>query len=116
VGEVLAASHFAFLTSRFEGSSITLLEAMSMRQVALTTEVGNVRDVIEDGVNGFVVASRDPSGFAARVGEALADPAREAAMRERARRTVLERYDLPAMVGVYADAIRGALRGRRQCA
>jgi glycosyltransferase involved in cell wall biosynthesis/SAM-dependent methyltransferase len=114
VPELLAVSRFAFLTSRFEGSSITILEAMSMRQVVLTTEVGNVRDVIEDGQNGFVIRSREPTDFAARVSEVLADPGREAAIRERARQTILERYDLTAMVRVYSEAVREALARRHQ--
>jgi glycosyltransferase involved in cell wall biosynthesis len=114
VAEILAVSHFAFLTSRFEGSSITLLEAMSMGLVVLSTEAGSVRDVITDGENGFIISSRSPAGFAARVAEMLADPDRDAAVRGRARQTVLERYDLSAMVRVYAEAIARALAARRQ--
>ncbi|MBI3664815.1 MAG: glycosyltransferase [Acidobacteria bacterium] len=114
IPEMLAVSRFAFLTSRFEGSSITLLEAMSMRQVVLATDVGNIRDVIENGVNGFIVPSREPADFAARVGEVLADAAREAEISKCARRTVLERYELSSMVRIYADAIAQALAERRQ--
>lgn len=114
VGEVLAVSRFAFLTSRFEGSSVTLLEAMSMRQVVFSTDVGSVREVIEDGVNGFIIPSREPEDFAARMSEVLADPAREAEIRERARSTILERYDQSAMVRIYAEAIGYALARRRQ--
>ena len=113
VGETLAVSHFALLTSQFEGSSITLLEAMSMRQIVLSTEAGSVRDVIEDGVNGFIVPSRSPADFAARIMEALADPARDRAMREAARRMAIERYDVSIMIRVYADTIREALAERR---
>lgn len=111
--EILAVSHFAFLTSRFEGSSITLLEAMSMRQVVLATDVGTARDVIEDGASGFIVLSRSPADFAARVAQVLDDPAREVEIRNRARQTVLDRYDLGRMVRVYADTIAEAV-ARRQ--
>ncbi len=114
VPEVLAVSRFAFLTSRFEGSSVTLLEAMAMRQVAVVSDAGNAREVIEDGVSGFIIRSRRPEDFAARVTEVLADPAREAEMGRRARATVLERYDLRDMVRVYADAAAQALAARRQ--
>lgn len=112
VGEVLAVSRFAFLTSRFEGSSVTVLEAMSMRQIVIAADAGSIRDVIENGVNGFVVSSREPADFAACVSKALADPAGEAEMRERARRTILERFELAGMIRVYADAIAGALARR----
>ncbi len=118
VAEVLAVSRFAFLTSRFEGSSVTLLEAMSMRLVALATGAGNAREVIEDGSNGFVIPAREPADFAARVGEVLADPARQAAIRDRARQTVVDRYNLDAMVRIYAETLGEALarRGKPQLA
>jgi glycosyltransferase involved in cell wall biosynthesis len=116
VPEVLAVSRFAFLTSRFEGSSLTLLEAMAMRQVVLTPAAGSAADVIEDGVNGFLVRSRRPDDFAARVAEVLADPAREAEIGRRARDTILARYDLRGMIRVYRDAVGQALAARRQSA
>ena len=112
VGEVLAASRFSVLPSRFEGSSITLIEAMSMGQVVASTDTGSVREVIEDGMNGFIVSSREPADFAARLGPAVMDSARAAAMGERARRTVVERYDLTAMVEVYAQVLDRALARR----
>ncbi len=116
VPEILAASHFALLTSRFEGSSITLLEAMSMRQIVLSTEAGSVRDVITDGVNGFIISSRSPAEFAGRILEVLGNPSREAEIRERARQTIIEHYDLASMVRVYAETIREALAERRDAA
>ena len=109
VPEVLAVSRFSFLTSRFEGSSVTLLEAMAMRQVVIVPDVGNARDVIDDGASGFIIPTRRPEDFAARVTEVLADPAREAEIGRRARQTILERYDQQVMVRVYAGAIAQAL-------
>jgi glycosyltransferase involved in cell wall biosynthesis len=109
VPEVLAVSRFAFLTSRFEGSSVTLLEAMAMRQVVVVSDVGNARDVIDDGTTGFIIPTRRPEDFAARVTEVLADPARETEIGRRARQTILERYGQQVMVRVYAAAIAQAL-------
>jgi glycosyltransferase involved in cell wall biosynthesis len=116
VPEILSLSHFALLTSKFEGSSITLIEAMSMRQIVLSTETGSVRDVISDGVNGFVIPSRSPADFAARILEILGDVGRERAMREQARRTVVERFDSAKMIRVYAESIREGLAERRGAA
>jgi 2-deoxystreptamine N-acetyl-D-glucosaminyltransferase/2-deoxystreptamine glucosyltransferase len=109
VPEILAVSDYMLLTSRTEGSPITILEAMSLKAVVLSTAVGNVREVIDDGVNGFVIENRDPSSFADRFEEIRHDPEREKRMREAARRTILERFDESRMLDGYAEVFRAAL-------
>ena len=69
VAEILAVSDYLLLTSKTEGSPLTVLEAMSLERIVLSTAVGNVREVIDDGVNGFVIEGRDPATFAARFDE-----------------------------------------------
>jgi glycosyltransferase involved in cell wall biosynthesis len=109
VPEILALSDYLLLTSKTEGSPITILEAMSLEVVVLSTAVGNVRDVIEDGVNGFVIGGRDPATFADRFDAIRRDPERERRMREAARRTILDRFDEPQLLKSYADVFRAAL-------
>ena len=109
VPEILALSDYLLLTSKTEGSPITILEAMSLKVVVLSTAVGNVRDVIEDGVNGFVIDGRDPAAFADRFATIRRDPERERRMREAARRTILDRFDEPQLLKSYADVFGAAL-------
>ncbi|MEX2302990.1 MAG: glycosyltransferase [Bryobacterales bacterium] len=109
VPEILALSDYLLLTSKTEGSPITILEAMSLKLVVLSTAVGNVREVIEDGVNGFVIDGREPAAFADRFDAIRRDPEREIRMREAARRTILERFDEPQLLKSYADVFRAAL-------
>lgn len=47
------------LPSLWEGLPISLLEAMCMRKVCLVSDVIGNRDVIENGVNGFICRSAD---------------------------------------------------------
>jgi glycosyltransferase involved in cell wall biosynthesis len=61
------------------------------------------------GVNGLMFDFFDPAGLARQVVEVLAHPARYRALGERARQTVVERYDmqrvcLPAQVGLVLAA------------
>jgi glycosyltransferase involved in cell wall biosynthesis len=113
VPEILAVSDYLLLTSKTEGSSLTILEALSLNLVVLSTDTGNVREVIDNGVNGFVVEGRDPGAFADRFEEIRRDPGREKLMREAARRTILERFDQSRMLDGYAEVFRAALgRGR----
>jgi glycosyltransferase involved in cell wall biosynthesis len=109
VPEILAVSDYMFLTSKTEGSPITILEAMSLKLVVLTTAVGNVCEVIENGVTGFVIDGRDPAAFADRFDEIRRGREREKRMREAARQTILERFDEPRMLASYAEVFAAAL-------
>ena len=54
-----------FLLSSFsEGTSMTLLEAMSLSKPCVVTDAGGNREVIQDGVNGFVTPNDDHQKFA----------------------------------------------------
>jgi glycosyltransferase involved in cell wall biosynthesis len=110
VPEILAVSDYMLLTSKTEGSPISILEAMSLKLVVMSTAVGNVPEVIEDGVHGFVIDGRDPASFADRFDASMRDPDGEKRMRGAARRTILERFDEPVMLGAYAEVFDAALR------
>jgi glycosyltransferase involved in cell wall biosynthesis len=109
VPEILAASDYMLLTSKTEGSPLTLLEAMSLGRIVMTTAVGNVREVVDHGVNGFVVEGREPAAFAACFEEIRRDPEREKGMRQAARRTILERFEESRMLAAYAEVFGAAL-------
>jgi glycosyltransferase involved in cell wall biosynthesis len=78
--------------------SWSMLEAMSTGALVVGSRTGPVEDVIVDGENGLLVDFFDPEGLARRVAEVLAEPQRFAALRARARETVLERFALERCV------------------
>jgi glycosyltransferase involved in cell wall biosynthesis len=53
----------------------------------VATRVGGTADLVRDGVNGLLVAPRDPAALAAAISRVLADPAAAAALAAAARRT-----------------------------
>ncbi|QYK41885.1 MAG: glycosyltransferase [Paracoccaceae bacterium] len=83
----------AYLTYPFV-LSWSMLEAMSAGALVVGSSTPPVREVIADGVNGRLVDFFDVAGWSAALTEALAEPARFDPLRQAARATVLERYDL----------------------
>ena len=55
VREILACVDVAVLPSYFEGMGRVLLEAMAMKKPVVGTRVGGIPDLIEDGVNGYLI-------------------------------------------------------------
>ncbi|MBO4814311.1 MAG: glycosyltransferase family 4 protein [Muribaculaceae bacterium] len=55
------------LPSYFEGLPISLLEAMSYHRPVLTTPVGGIPSIVEDGVNGLMVQPGDCNALGERI-------------------------------------------------
>lgn len=62
------------LTSESEGLPLSLIEAMMCGLPAVASNVGDIADLIEDGINGYLVASRSPIAFAQCFIELLTNP------------------------------------------
>jgi glycosyltransferase involved in cell wall biosynthesis len=87
--------------------SWSLLEAMSAGCLVVASRTPPVEEVIRDGENGLLVDFFSTERIAARIDEALSME-NSRLLRERARGTVIERYDLkrvclPAQVGLVAQ-------------
>ncbi len=64
VAEYLRAADLFVLGSEKEGWCTSLLEALACGKPIVSTDVSSARDIVKDGVNGFVVRHRDPLSFA----------------------------------------------------
>ncbi|MDR5698638.1 glycosyltransferase [Agromyces aerolatus] len=105
-----AEASWMLLTSRSEGSPLVLAEAMARGCVPIAYDVPyGPADLIEHGVNGFLVPDGDREAAAAAILRlSRASAAERAAMREAARRTA-ERFDDAAVTGLWLSAERDAL-------
>lgn len=78
-----------------------------MEVPVLATEIGGVREVVRDGVDGVILAPRHPAAWAQAVLELLGDETRRRAMGTEGRRHALEHYGAPAhgrsVVGLYQE-------------
>lgn len=60
--------------SLWEGTPLTVFEAMAMRLPIVSTDVDGLGEVLENGLNALVVASKDPAALASGMGKLLDDP------------------------------------------
>lgn len=75
VGDYLAASDYFVMSSKMEGLPISLLEAMSMGVMPVSTPAGGVCDVIRNGENGYISSSHSPEDFYKTIKDAITNVA-----------------------------------------
>jgi glycosyltransferase involved in cell wall biosynthesis len=83
----------AYLTYPFV-LSWSMLETMATEGLVVGSATGPVTEVIRTGENGVLVDFFDVADWSRKLARALAKPDDYAGMRQRARRDVIERYDL----------------------
>lgn len=91
------------LASHSEGISNAVLEAMACELPAVSTECGGMREVITDGVDGYLVAPRDHEAMARALAILATDRERALAMGRAARRRILEGFTLSRQVDAWLE-------------
>jgi glycosyltransferase involved in cell wall biosynthesis len=102
----LAGARIFVLTSATEGVSLALLEAMMSGVPAVVPDVGDLRDLVQDGVNGFVIETPTVDRFAERISAMLADPAHHLQLAAAAKRTA-SAHDVDAVAARWDGILEG---------
>lgn len=108
---LLASSHVVCLASRGgEGLPRVLAEAAAAGRAIVATDVPGCRDVVQDGVNGLLVAPRNPAALADALERLIGSPAARAAFGRAGREIALARFDqrlvIPRMLDLYRSLAR----------
>ena len=93
--------------------SWSMIEAMSSECLVIGSSTPPVLEVIEDRHNGLLVDFFSPEDVADRVDEVLGHPDEMREIRQRARQTVIERYDLEKCLDRQMTLIRNLVMGHR---
>jgi glycosyltransferase involved in cell wall biosynthesis len=98
------------LPSYREGTPKTLLESASMQKPLIATDVPGCKEVIQDGVNGYLVQVKNPVDLADKMEKVLlsGDNVLEA-MGRKSREMVLLKYDESIVISAYERAIAEVL-------
>ncbi len=90
-----------------EGVSRILLEAASMAKPLITTDNIGCREVVEDGVNGFLCQPKNSADLVAKIRQFIELPKIEKnKMGENSRKKILAEYDEQRIINIYLQKIQ----------
>lgn len=92
--EAICSSRIYCLPSKHEGMPMSVLEAMSYGLATISTPVGGVPQVIQDGVNGYLMPIDDSEFLAYRINELLDDSDLAARLGSAGRKTIVESFGM----------------------
>lgn len=109
VSAALACLDVYVSTSRREGLSVAVIEALAAGLPCVITEAGGARELVDDGQNGFVLPCGEVAGLSRRVTELLDAPERARLMGQAGRRRAEAMFDERVMTSRYQQAYEDIL-------
>jgi len=101
IPEILKLFDIYVLPSVWEGLPMVILEAMAARCPIIATDVGGVRNVIANGLNGSIVEPRNSSVLSAEIIKLLSNKALRASYTRAAHDTVSTKFSAETMTRKY---------------
>lgn len=103
VPSILRGSDIALLTSVSEGIPLTLIEGMACGLPCVSTDVGGIREVVEDGRTGLLCPVGEPGAIAAALGRLAGDRRLRGTMGAAGRDTAESRFSERQMIDRYEE-------------
>ena len=103
VRPIVSQSDVVVLPSYREGTPRALLEAAAMGKPLITTDAVGCREVVSDGVNGFLVPVKDPLALAGAMIKLIEHPGLRELMGKEGRAKVEREFDERVVIGKILD-------------
>lgn len=94
---VLSVMDVFVMPSLQEGLGLALMEAMAAGVPAVGSAVGGIKDLIQDGFNGFLVSPADPGALSKAILRLLREPDKAKSLAQQARVFINESFSLKKM-------------------
>jgi len=107
VQELLSQSDIYLSTSTSEGVSNAILEAMNSSLPVVTTDAGDARRMVLDGISGYVASVGDVLSMTQSVIKLVEDYASRIAFGKCARKLLADKYSVDRVVDMYQKLIIG---------
>lgn len=102
---IMSNSDVLVLSSRSEGLSLSLLEAMAMGKPVIATDVGGNPEIVKHGITGILVPPADPNALADAMEYLIKNPGSAQKMAMTARQMVIERFTHVQMVNAVQNLL-----------
>lgn len=86
------------LASNWEGFGLVLVEAMALGKPVVATNVGGIREIVQDGQTGYLVPPGQPDALASRMIRLLEDQPLSREMAKMARKRVEANFSMKRMI------------------
>ncbi|TAM84637.1 MAG: N-acetyl-alpha-D-glucosaminyl L-malate synthase BshA [Acidobacteria bacterium] len=110
VQDLLCCVDVVLLPSDQESFGLVALEAMACAVPCVCSKVGGLPEVVQDGVEGFLVPARDVDTMAARALDILTDPSLQRKMGEAGRRRALSQFCASKIIPQYEKLYQRTLK------
>ena len=108
VASLMASVDVVVVPSRLDGMPLVVLEAMKAGKPIVSSAVGSIPEVIDDGHTGYLCQPGDIEGFAARILELARDQTLRQAIGTAASRRYAETYSWDRVYSQYREAFAAA--------
>lgn len=114
---VLLTQDCVVLPSYREGMSTTLMEAAALGRPLIASDVAGCRELVDDGISGFLCAAKDPSDLAEKMERFILLPkVEQLKMGTAGREKMLAEYSDTKVHQIYLDYINRLINAERACA
>ena len=103
IPDVLGAADIFALSSDYEGNPLSVIEAMAAGLPTVSTAVGGVPELLQNGKEGFIVQPGHPEELSEAMMILLGDPHLRRRMGAAAAARAKEKFDVSAMVRAYEE-------------
>lgn len=112
VPNIISNLDISVLSSTSEGLSNVILESMAAGKPVVATNVGGSKEMIKDGITGYLVPPSDSQSMATAIMDLLRNPEKAVAMGEMGRKEVQEKFTVEAMAKKYEALYFSLLKDR----
>jgi len=112
IPRVLSSIDVFVLTSLWEGVPISVLEAMAASKPVVVTDTGGIEEVITDGVNGYLVSTKNVISLSEKIIVLLGNEKLREQIGQNARRSLDSRFSLENMVKNTSELYGVILNGK----
>ena len=113
IAEVIATFDIAILTSLWEGLPQVLVQAAAVGKPIVTFAVEGAKEVVKDGVNGFIVPLKDVDALVEKVRYLLSNMEKARAMGRQGREIIGDQWTVETMQEKTQQLYKELLEGKR---